>query len=109
MAKPEWGNKLACRHCGAKFYDMQRDPPVCPRCSTVYKPERPGRPERAAAEKARAVPVPAKVADPDVDIEADAEEIADDEEEELIEDTDDLEGEDDVTSVVETIDDEEER
>ena len=109
MAKPEWGNKLACRHCGAKFYDMQRDPPVCPRCGTAYKPERPGRPERAVAEKVRAVPVPAKVAEPDPEVEADAEESDNDEEEELIEGTDDLEGEDDVTGVVDTTEDEEER
>ena len=109
MAKPEWGNKLACRHCGAKFYDLQRDPPVCPRCGTAYKPERPGRAERPTPEKARAVPVPAAVAEPELEDETEA--LADDdEEEELIEDTDDLEGEDGVTGVVESMgEDEEER
>ena len=43
MAKPELGEKRVCGNCGAKFYDLNRDPIVCPKCATVF--------EVAAAEK----------------------------------------------------------
>ena len=48
MAKPELGEKRVCGNCGAKFYDLNRDPIVCPKCATVF--------EVAAAEK----PAPAR-------------------------------------------------
>ena len=32
MAKAEWGIKRTCRDCGARFYDLQRDPVPCPQC-----------------------------------------------------------------------------
>ncbi|MGB0671459.1 MAG: TIGR02300 family protein, partial [Rhodospirillales bacterium] len=32
MAKPEWGTKRACQSCGARFYDLGRNPIVCPKC-----------------------------------------------------------------------------
>ena len=38
MAKPEWGTKRVCLSCGARFYDMLRDPIVCPSCETVFDP-----------------------------------------------------------------------
>ncbi len=37
MAKPELGTKRLCAHCGAKFYDLSRDPIVCPKCGTVFQ------------------------------------------------------------------------
>ena len=43
MAKPELGEKRVCGNCSAKFYDLNRDPIVCPKCGTVF--------EVAAAEK----------------------------------------------------------
>lgn len=36
MAKPELGIKRQCASCGAKFYDLNKDPIVCPKCSTVF-------------------------------------------------------------------------
>ena len=36
MAKPELGTKRLCAGCGAKFYDLSKDPIVCPKCSTVF-------------------------------------------------------------------------
>lgn len=39
MAKPEWGFKRTCLSCAAKFYDMQKDPIVCPACEAVFDPE----------------------------------------------------------------------
>ena len=35
MAKPELGAKRLCGNCGAKFYDLNKDPIVCPKCATV--------------------------------------------------------------------------
>ncbi|HWM81188.1 MAG TPA: TIGR02300 family protein [Pseudolabrys sp.] len=36
MAKPELGTKRLCASCGAKFYDLNKDPIVCPKCETVF-------------------------------------------------------------------------
>ena len=35
MPKEEWGIKHRCEECGAKFYDMLREPIVCPLCGNV--------------------------------------------------------------------------
>ena len=56
MAKPELGTKRICGHCGTKFYDLARDPILCPKCSTVYEVVAP---TRASAAKAAAAPVAA--------------------------------------------------
>lgn len=37
MAKPELGLKRQCMSCGAKFYDLNRDPATCPKCGTVFQ------------------------------------------------------------------------
>ena len=37
MAKPELGTKRLCGNCGAKFYDLSKDPIVCPKCHTVLQ------------------------------------------------------------------------
>ena len=34
VAKPELGLKRQCTQCGAKFYDLNKDPAVCPKCGT---------------------------------------------------------------------------
>ena len=52
MAKPELGTKRLCAGCGAKYYDLNKDPITCPKCGTVYEvaavaPR--GRPDPAAA------------------------------------------------------------
>jgi uncharacterized protein (TIGR02300 family) len=51
VAKPELGTKRLCAGCGAKFYDLNKDPITCPKCGTVYEvavvaPR--GRPDAAA-------------------------------------------------------------
>ena len=49
MAKPELGTKRQCQSCASKFYDLQKDPILCPKCGTVYQPTvLVGRPELAA-------------------------------------------------------------
>ena len=130
MAKPEWGTKRICLNCGARFYDMNRDPIVCPACSTVLDPIAQSRPRRArAAPKLAAVAVvdaeQAAIAEPDeeVEVEEDEEEVvavaaAEDEEERdedeaeedgesAIEDVSEL-GDDDMADVIETDLDEDE-
>ena len=37
MAKPELGTKRLCGNCGAKFYDLSKDPIICPKCHTVLE------------------------------------------------------------------------
>lgn len=36
MAKPELGLKRQCANCGVKFFDLNRNPIVCPKCATVF-------------------------------------------------------------------------
>jgi uncharacterized protein (TIGR02300 family) len=36
VAKPELGTKRLCSNCAAKFYDLHKDPIVCPKCETVF-------------------------------------------------------------------------
>ncbi len=109
-AKLEWGAKRTCPACGARFYDMRRDPITCPKCGTAFDPEAVFRPRRARstepAAKAPAKPKPAaapveKKAAPEEEEELleaedlETDDTADDEDDEdLIEDTSDL-GEDD--------------
>lgn len=38
MAKPELGGKRQCQNCGAKFFDLNRDPILCPKCGAVFQP-----------------------------------------------------------------------
>jgi len=37
VAKPELGMKRLCAGCGAKFYDLNKAPIVCPKCGTVFE------------------------------------------------------------------------
>ena len=57
MAKPELGTKRLCGHCGAKFYDLSKDPIVCPKCQTVMA-------LAAVAARSRPEPVAARAAKP---------------------------------------------
>ena len=36
MPKVEWGKKVVCSNCEAKFYDLNRKPAICPNCGTEY-------------------------------------------------------------------------
>src|ERR1044071_7092705 len=48
MAKPARGTKRACPSCGARFYDLNRSPIVCPVCQSIYQvtPPAPDPPSR---------------------------------------------------------------
>lgn len=105
MAKPEWGMKRTCTSCGAKYYDLQHDPILCPACNAAFDFEAATKLKRAQRlpdlEKVKVDPAKEVAEDEDdVDIEDDVED------EDVLEDTSDLE-EDDV-AVVAGADDEEE-
>lgn len=34
---PELGTKFECFHCGARFYDLGRPEPICPKCGANQK------------------------------------------------------------------------
>ncbi len=109
MARVEWGTKRQCVNCGANFYDLRRDPIVCPRCDVVFEPVAAPR-SRARAAVAVAVTSPV-VAAKDVEIvvegkdaksneDADGADVVekDDDTDGLIEDVSELGEDDDVVA-----------
>ena len=125
MAKPEWGTKRICPSCGTRYYDLLREPVVCPKCATPFDPEaflRARRARPAAPVEKELEPVGAEEIDADIEteevepIEEEEEEdevpIAaadeDEEDEELIEDASELgEDEDDMAEVIDNVEEEE--
>jgi len=105
VAKPEWGAKRICQSCSAPFYDLRRESIICPKCGATFDPEAvlKSRRTRGAEEVVAEKPKPkVEVADVDLDADADEEEVvADDEDDEILEDASDL-GDDDVADVIET-------
>ena len=135
MAKVEWGMKRLCPNCGTRYYDMRRDPIVCPHCGSPFDPEALLKTRRTrAVAPAVAEPVADEEIEPDLGAEettepieaevvlpadADAEEEEEDaeaaeaeseeEDEEVIEDASELgEDEDDMAEVIENVDEEDE-
>lgn len=88
MVKPELGTKRVCVACGTRFYDLAKTPAICPKCGTEQPVEQPRlrRPPSVAAEdrRPRKAPVPEEA-----EIEPVA--AADEAEEDVLEDTSDLE------------------
>lgn len=37
VAKPELGAKRQCQSCATKFYDLNRDPIICPKCGAIFQ------------------------------------------------------------------------
>ena len=37
MVKPELGAKHQCQNCGTRFFDLNRDPIICPKCGTIFQ------------------------------------------------------------------------
>ena len=65
MEKSEWGTKRECLNCGARYYDLQRDPIICPKCESAYEPEpAKGRLRVVPQDEAPAPVVPEVVAKP---------------------------------------------
>ena len=90
MAKPELGLKRQCMSCGAKFYDLNKNPAVCPKCGTVFQ---------AVAQSRVAAPVVARSVAPEEDeteLETTGPEMVSLEEVEAIESDKDLPIDDDI-------------
>ncbi len=111
MVRLEWGAKHLCTSCGAKFYDLQRDPIVCPKCRTVRTPEESLKARNASPAKPKArsqAPAEAKgpaTAAEDAEPETAAADIAD-KGENSVEDASELgQKNDQVAQVVDTVDD----
>ena len=133
VAKAEWGMKRLCPNCGTRYYDMRRDPIVCPHCGSPFDPEALLKTRRT---RAAAAPVAEPVADEEIEPDLGAEEVAEpaeadavlpedaeaedddddaeeaegeEEEEEVLEDASELgEDEDDMAEVIENVDEEDE-
>lgn len=117
MAKREWGIKHMCESCGAGFYDLRRESVCCPSCGAesvtegLTRGRRPEAPVRAAEpDTSDEADDESSAADEEETIDAEdgeLEELGDDEEKELIEDTSELgEDEDDMSEVKEHIEEE---
>jgi uncharacterized protein (TIGR02300 family) len=65
VAKSALGTKRLCPHCGAKFYDLSKDPIVCPKCGSVVEIVAPSA-RGGRSEAARAAPVAAEPELPEV-------------------------------------------
>lgn len=104
MSKPEWGTKRTCQSCAAHFYDLRKDPIVCPKCGVTYDPEAvlKSRRGRVVEKPVAAKPAPEEEL-PDVEVEdADLGE----EDDSIMEDTSELgEDDEDVSEVIEGVED----
>jgi len=102
LSKPELGTKRDCPSCGAKFYDLNRNPVVCPKCKHEFVPDSGAKAKRAKpVEKPKEKPAPSRPAVVDDDGETvsldamrDEELAADDIEDVDIEDIDDDDADD---------------
>lgn len=112
LAKATLGTKRICPSCGARFYDLDRNPITCPKCASAFAPEDFVKSRRSRAASAAAA-AKGKAKPPKVDPKAPVEdgeavvEDADEEDEGVIEDTSELGEDEDVAEVV--VPEEEER
>ena len=98
MAKPELGTKRVCVACGARFYDLTRVPAACPKCGTEQPIDVP-RPRRAGGNVAddkrpKKVAAPQDIEDAEIEVEG----VEESEDEDVLEDTSDLEDDADAIS-----------
>jgi len=107
VAKPEWGTKRICQSCSAPFYDLQRDPIICPKCNAIFDPEAvlKSRKMRGIVEEVAEKPKP-KIEAEEIELEDEDEEVAaDEEDDDILEDASDL-GDDDMSDVIDAADEE---
>ena len=91
MVKPELGTKRVCVSCGARFYDLNRAPIVCPKCATEQPAEQPRvrrLPASVPEERRRPKPAPVRGLE---EAEVETEPAEEEAEEDVLEDTSDLE------------------
>ena len=64
MTKAELGTKRLCPNCGARYYDLNRQPILCPRCGTEFEVAVATRVRPQPAAKAPKVEVEDEATDP---------------------------------------------
>lgn len=104
MVNPKLGAKRVCEACGAKFYDLNKQPATCPKCNHSFDP-------LAAFVKSEPVREIAPTVEEDDDeeddvLETEAEEISLDDMDEGISDDDDDDADDETKALAEFDDDE---
>ena len=106
MAKPEWGTKRLCASCGARFYDLNKDPIECPKCGAIFDPDQGTRLKRSRNTPAE-TPAKAKPAEEKTDEEV---EVEDDDADDVLEDASDLGDDDeDLDEIVEGVEPDKEK
>lgn len=100
MGKVDLGEKLTCSSCGARFYDLNKTPALCPKCGAENQ-----RPKVTRSKKVEAAPKPEKEAAKAAATDDDTVDLEDDDDDDLIDGADDLDDDDDdVDSVIGPID-----
>ncbi|MCT6880290.1 MAG: TIGR02300 family protein [Commensalibacter sp.] len=100
MVKAELGTKRVCCSCGIRFYDLNKMPPVCPKCGTEQPIELPrGRPPEEEDNSMNNNQLNPKIMDDDLDTDL----VEDDDVDAAIEDASDLEDDDTIDSEIEVI------
>jgi uncharacterized protein (TIGR02300 family) len=109
VAKPEWGTKRLCTSCGARFYDLKRQPIECPKCHAVLDPDQVTRLKRSRSappeEVVKVKPVKPVVVAEGLEIGADEEiEDVDEDEDVVLEDASDLADDEELDELLEDVD-----
>ncbi|WP_284944350.1 TIGR02300 family protein [Acidisoma cladoniae] len=97
MVSPELGTKRTCVSCGARFYDLGKSAPTCPKCGTEQPPEQPRlkRGGNPADDRRLKKAAPAARATEEADPEAvEVEDVAEDDD--VLDESTDLDDDDDV-------------
>jgi predicted nucleic acid-binding Zn-ribbon protein len=76
---PDLGTKYECFECGAKFYDLGKPEPLCPKCGTDQRQHQEKRSPAAEPRVRHAAPAP-PAAEDEIDDEVSADIVEDDEE-----------------------------
>lgn len=104
LSRPQWGLKRICATCNARFYDLGKQPIVCPKCHAEFDIElllkkRRGRP---ATPEAKILPLVPGLEDPlHIDLEEELEVL--EESDDVLEDTSDFGDEDEAVVAIEHV------
>ena len=95
MARPHLGSKRVCPSCNARFYDLGRDPAMCPVCGAKH-------PQASFAKTRRVKPPAPRAAPQQAAPKAEDDDIALEDEDGEDGDVEDLDNDDDIGDVVST-------
>jgi len=99
MVKVELGKKCICQNCGVRFYDLNKSSVVCPKCGTEYvKVIKKVNVENKKPKKKNVVENSDSLKSKDISVEdfeiSNSDDLGDEDDEDLMEDTSDLGGDD---------------